>query len=243
MRDDIPPLQMSFWRWVFAFLILLPFSIKKLKENKTQVGKELKFLVLLGLIGVTSYNCFIYSAMHYTSVVNASIINTLMPVVIFILSIFLLKERPGKLQMIGVGIAIVGASFIIFRGKPTQIMSLNLNPGDLMVLCALVFWALYTVLLRWRPTQLPLILFLFITFGFGILFHIPLISVEFYMKGGFDVTPAIAASIIYISIFPSIFAYLSWNKAVELLGPSKTVIFIYLLPIYGAILGTIFLNE
>ncbi|MGY8814809.1 MAG: DMT family transporter, partial [Gammaproteobacteria bacterium] len=137
MRDDIPPLQMSFWRWVFAFLILLPFSIKKLKENKTQVGKELKFLVLLGLIGVTSYNCFIYSAMHYTSVVNASIINTLMPVVIFILSIFLLKERPGKLQMIGVGIAIVGASFIIFRGKPTQIMSLNLNPGDLMVLCAL----------------------------------------------------------------------------------------------------------
>ena len=243
MRDDIPPLQMSFWRWVFAFLILLPFSIKNLQTHKSQVRKEFKLLMLLGLVGVTSYNCFIYSAMHFTTVVNASIINTLMPVVIFIFSILLLKDRPGKQQVIGVGIAIVGASFIIFRGNPTQIMSLTLNPGDLMVLCALVFWALYTVLLRWRPTQLPLILFLFITFGFGILFHLPLIIIEYSLKGGFDVTPAIAASIIYISIFPSIFAYLSWNKAVELLGPSKTVIFIYLLPIYGAILGTLFLNE
>jgi drug/metabolite transporter (DMT)-like permease len=50
-------------------------------------------------------------------------------------------------------------------------------------------------------------------------------------------------SIAYFGIYPSIFAYLAWNKAAELLGPGITGIFIYLLPIYSAVLGSIFLNE
>jgi drug/metabolite transporter (DMT)-like permease len=243
MRDDIPPLQMSFWRWVFAFLILLPFCLAKFNEYKTQIRKELKYLLLLGLVGVTAYNCFIYSAMHFTTVVNASIINSLMPVVTFMFAMLLLKDRPAMHQITGVVIALAGACMIIFRGDVMQIMSLSLNPGDLLVLCALTFWACYTVLIRWRPTRLPSVLFLFVTIGFGVLFHLPLITVEYYYRGGFDLTAAAVGSIAYFAIFPSIFAYLSWNKAVEILGPGKTVIFIYLLPIYGALLGKVFLDE
>ena len=234
---------MSFWRWVTAFLILLPFVSKSLRKHLSTIGSELKYLVLLGLVGITAFNCFIYSAMHYTTVVNASIINSLMPVVTFMFATLLLKERPATYQILGVGIAIIGVASIIFRGNPMLVLSLQLNTGDLLVLCALTFWALYTVLIRWRRTQLPLILFLFITIGFGVLFHLPLIAVEYYYKGGFTLTPATVASIAYFGIFPSIFAYLAWNRAVELLGPGITGIFIYLLPIYGALLGTVFLNE
>ncbi|NNE36744.1 MAG: DMT family transporter, partial [Gammaproteobacteria bacterium] len=84
LRDDVPPLQMSFWRWVCAFIILLFICLPKIKQHKDKIKQELKFLVLLGLLGVTSYNCLIYSAMHYTTVTNASIINSAMPVVTFL---------------------------------------------------------------------------------------------------------------------------------------------------------------
>ncbi len=234
---------MSFWRWVCAFSILLLFCLPRIKEHKEQIKKELKFLMLLGLFGVTSYNCFIYSAMHYTTVINASIINSVMPVVTFLFAMIFLKEKPMINQLAGAAISILGALFIIFRGNPLLVLSLSFNPGDMLVVCALVFWSIYTVLIRWRMTRLPLIIFLFVTMGFGVLFHLPLIAVEFFYKGGFSLSPEIALALCYFAIFPSILAYMAWNKAVELLGPGRTVIFIYLLPVYGAVLGRIFLHE
>ncbi|NNE38695.1 MAG: DMT family transporter [Gammaproteobacteria bacterium] len=181
--------------------------------------------------------------MHYTTVTNASIINSAMPVVTFLFVVIFLKEKPMLNQVIGVSISIVGALFIIFRGDPSMLLSLSLNPGDVLVVCALTFWSIYTVLIRWKKTGLPLIMFLFVTIGFGVLFHIPLIAVEIFYQGGFTLTPEIAMAFTYFAIFPSIFAYLAWNKAVALLGPGRTVIFIYLLPVYGAILGKVLLHE
>jgi drug/metabolite transporter (DMT)-like permease len=236
-------LQMSFWRWACAFLILLLICLPRIKEHYGQIKKEFKFLLILGLFGVTSYNCLIYSAMHYTTVINASIINSVMPVVTFLLAMLFLNEKPTSKQIIGIIISVIGALTIIFRGSPLLVLSLSLNPGDVLVLFALTFWSVYTVLIRWRKTRLPLLIFLLVTVGFGVVFHFPLIAVEYYFKGGFQLTREITFAFVYFAIFPSILAYLAWNKAVELLGPGRTVIFIYLLPVYGAILGKLFLNE
>ena len=93
MRDEIPPIQMSFWRWVAAFLILLPFALPQWRGQGAQIRKELPFLCVLGTVGILAFNCFLYTALHTTTVVNASLINTLMPVMMFVLALVVLREK------------------------------------------------------------------------------------------------------------------------------------------------------
>ena len=50
-------------------------------------------------------------------------------------------------------------------------------------------------------------------------------------------------SVLYVAIFPSVLAYMFWNKAVEIIGASKAGIFIHLMPVFGAIMAYMFLGE
>jgi drug/metabolite transporter (DMT)-like permease len=243
MRDDIPPIQMSFWRWVAAFLILLPFAVSQMRGQGAQVRKELPFLCVMGAVGITAFNCFVYAALHHTTVVNASLINTLMPVITFVLALAVLRERLRAVQVAGVMVAFAGAVVIIARGDVTGIAALAPNRGDLLVMVGLTFWAVYTVLLRWRPTKLPLRVFLSFTMGLGALFHLPLVAWEVSSLGGFAVSAATVASILYFAVFASVLSYLIWNKAVAVIGPGRTGMYMYLMPFFGAALGVWLLDE
>ena len=243
MRNDIPPIQMSFWRWCFAFLFLLPFAAPLFRGQGAQIRKELPFLLLLGAIGITAFNCFLYSAMHYTTVVNASLINSLMPVVCFLFALLFLHQRLRFQQINGVFIAILGAGLIIARGDFGTLAALALNRGDLMVMGGLTFWAAYTVLIRWRPTKLPILVFLATTFAIGTVFHLPLVAWEVSRVGGVVLTGEVAASVLYFAIFPSLLAYVFWNKAVAAIGPGPTGMYMYLMPVFGAVLGVGLLGE
>jgi drug/metabolite transporter (DMT)-like permease len=243
MRDAIPPFQMSFWRWFVAFLILLPFGLPALRAHRDRLRAEGPFLVALGILGVTAFNCFIYVALHYTTAINAALINSLMPVVTFLLALALLRERPSWLQLVGVVLALAGAAVVISRGEPAHILALELNRGELLVLVGLSCWAAYTVLIKWRPTGLPPSAFLPAMFGIGAAFHLPLLAWERGTVGGFDVTPEVAASILFFAVFPSVLAYIFWNRAVAAIGPSRTSTFMYLMPIFSAALGVWLLDE
>jgi drug/metabolite transporter (DMT)-like permease len=106
-----------------------------------------------------------------------------------------------------------------------------------------MFWALYTVLIRWWRTQLPLNLFLTVTIFFGVLIHLPFVAVEAMTVGGFTPTMGSMAAIVYFALFPSLAAYVLWNRAVAALGPGRTGMFMYLMPAFSAALGVGFLNE
>lgn len=243
MRHDIPPIQMSFWRWTMAFLILLPFAAAQFRGQGPQIREEFRFLLLLGAVGITAFNCFLYSALHHTTVVNAALINSLMPVVTFIFALILLRERLRPVQIGGVILAILGAVLIIARGDFGALASFTLNRGDLLVMGGLTFWAAYTVLIRWRPTKLPLRVFLAITIGIGALLHLPLVAWEMAQVGGVAVSWETGASVLYFAIFPSLLAYVIWNKAVAAIGPGRTGMYMYLMPFFGAVFGVWLLGE
>jgi drug/metabolite transporter (DMT)-like permease len=197
----------------------------------------------MGAVGITAFNCFLYAALHQTTVVNASLINTLMPVITFVLALVVLRDRLRPLQIGGVLVAVAGAVVLIGRGEISGIAALAPNRGDLLVLGGVTFWAVYTVLIRWRPTKLPIRVFLLITMGLGALFHLPLVAWEVSAQGGFSVTTATAAGILYFAIFPSVLSYLIWNKAVAVIGPGRTGMYMYLMPFFGAVLGVWLLDE
>ncbi|MGE5537329.1 MAG: DMT family transporter [Gemmatimonas sp.] len=243
MRDAIPPLEMSFWRWTVAFLILLPFGVGAIRSSLPQIRRELPMLSVLALLGVTGFSSLVYVALHHTTAVNAALINSLMPVATFLFALALLRDRPTAAQTVGVALALAGASTIIARGEIGNVLALDVNRGELLVIAALVCWALYTVLIKWRPTRLAPSAFLPVTFGIGAAFHVPFVVWERQWSGGFAVTTEAVAAILYFAVFPSILAYVFWNRAVAALGPGRTSTYMYLMPIFSAALGVWLLGE
>ena len=242
-NEVIPPFQMSFWRWSIALLIILPFTVRAVLKNMPAIRRELAYLAFLGAIGITAFNCLIYLALQYTTVVNAALINSLMPVVTFILALFFMGDRLRMRQTFGVVVCIIGTLLIIARGDLAVLLALDINAGDFLVLAGLTFLALYTVMIRWRKSVLPPMVFLTVTIAFGVLFHFPLVGWEFATRGGLAAEPTNLLALLYLAIFPSLLAYIFWNRTVSALGPGKTGLFMYLMPIFSTLLAVLLLGE
>ncbi|MEW5420300.1 DMT family transporter [Amorphus sp. 3PC139-8] len=243
LHEEIPPIQMSFWRWVIAFAILFPFSAGAFWQNRDQIRHELPFLALLGTVGVMIFSSAVYTALQYTTVVNAALINSLMPVATFIFALIFIGDRLRPTQIGGVAVCIVGALFIITRGHLDTLLAIDFNRGDIFVLIGLTFWALYTVLIRWRPTKLPPLAFLSATILFGLVAHLPLLAIEIPVRGTFQVTAPAIIALVYFGLFASLLAYIFWNRAVSALGPGTTGLFMYLMPIFSTFLAVVALGE
>lgn len=243
MRDDIPPIQMSFWRWVLALAIMLPFAWSSLRLDRSRLREEWPFLALLGAIGVTAFNCFIYTALHHTTVINAALVNSLLPVVTIILAWVLLGERIFPLRALGITVSLVGAVLVIARGDLLALGDLEVGRGDILVVLGMSFWALYMVLVRRRPLGLKPLSLLGATTVFGIVFHLPFVLVETTASGIFVPTLHSLPALIYFAIFPSILAYVFWNRSIATLGPATTGMFMHLMPIFSAILAAALLGE
>ena len=115
--------------------------------------------------------------------------------------------------------------------------------GDLWTLSAAMSWAMYTILLRKRPDKLDHICFLTSIIIIGLLFLLPFYLWEIHTGAIIQLTMTSVTSVLYVAIFPSVLAYLFWNRAVEMIGATKAGIFIHLMPVFGAIMAYIFLGE
>lgn len=243
MHTTIPPIQMSFWRWAGAFAILAPFAARSFWQHRARLRRELPFLIVVGGVGIAAYNSLLYSALRFTTLVNAALINALIPVSTFVLAALFLREKPTRRQMAGIAVAYIGAAALIGRGRPAILRLLDFNPGDLLALAAMVFFSLYTVLIRWRPTQLPPVLFLVAVVGIGIVLHLPLLAWEIPGTGLFTPDAASITALLYLAVFPSTLAYILWNRTAAALGPARTGMFLYLLPVFSTAFGIVLLGE
>ena len=115
--------------------------------------------------------------------------------------------------------------------------------GDLWVLGAALVWALYSVLLRWRPAELLPGAFLGFTLVVGSVALWPLYLFEQALGQSMPWNSAAIATVIYVAVFPSALAYLFWNRGVALLGPAAAGHFIHLMPLFGSLMAVTFLGE
>ena len=165
-----------------------------------------------------------------------------MPAIVILLSLALLGERVTGRQGVGVVISIVGAVVIIMKGNPLALLQGNWVVGDAVMVLAVTIYALYSVLLRFRPEINPFSLLIY-TFGAGLILLFPVYLWELNKLGGFTVTPGILLAFLYFGTCPTFLAYLCWNQGIKLAGPNAAGLFINLLPVFAAILAIFFLGE
>lgn len=243
MHLVLPPIMMAELRWGLALLLLLPFLIPRLIKNKAVILTHWKILTLLSFLSVASFNTFIYIGLTSTNASNATILQSAIPIFILILSALWLKERVSIQQWAGVGISLTGVLLLISQGKLDNLLSLAFNLGDMYILVAVLCWAIYSIVLRWRPADLDGFTFFCLTVLIGTIILLPFAGIEMYFAEPVIWQSKISYTIVYMAIFPSILAYIFWNKGVAEIGAVKTGLFIHFMPLFGVVLSSIFLNE
>lgn len=239
----IPPFALSFWRWSLALLFLLPFALPHVRREWRLAAAHWRQLLWLALLSIGSYNTLLYLAAQSTTAVNITLVSATMPIAIVLMARVLLGQRLHAWQWAGILVALCGMAAIVLLGAPQAAMPAQLNPGDIIMVLAVLIWGLYSVLLRRKPLALHPLTILLSLIVLGLPAILPFYVWELATQGPFALTSATASIILYTAIFPSLLAYLFWNHGVAVVGPSQSGMFIYLVPVFTALVAGAALGE
>jgi len=243
VQGTVPPIALAFWRWSVALCVLLPFALQPMLRERGTILRHWKMLVLLGVMGVGSFNTLVYIGLGSTTATNGILLNSAIPAIIVLLGWLFMGQRVSRLQTLGIVVSMAGVAAIIFRGDMSGALQLQVNRGDIWVFAAIVSWAVYTLLLRRRPAGIGSIAFLGTTMAVGWAANLPFFLAELATGARTELNLASVAAIAYTGVFPSVLAYLFWNRAVAEVGPAKAGMFVHLMPVFGAVLAMVFLGE
>ncbi len=242
VRADVPPIGLAFWRWTGGSILIISFAWPYLKRDWPLVRRHWKFVLLLAALGVTLFNTLVYTGLQFTTAINALLMQSTMPVLIVLMSYLFYRETVTPVQIVGVMLSLAGVLAIVGQGDLTVLPGLSLNLGDLLIFIAVAGYAAYSALLRQRPPLHPLSL-IAATFIAGAVALLPFYLWEHATGRMVSFDGVTLLTISYVAIFPSILAYLCFNRGVELAGANQAGLFIHLMPVFGSIMAILFLGE
>lgn len=242
IAGDMPPLLFSLLRWSGALILIAPFAVSHLKNDKAELFGSWKIVLALGLIGVAAFNSILYTGLQFTTASNAALLQAGTPAVVLLLDRVIFKLRSTWLQVLAMIFSIMGVIVITFQGDLAAISRFDLGLGEVIVLLSMLVWSLYTVLLKLRPKVSPTSL-VAATFIVGTIAMIPLAAWEWSLGARVNWNWKVMAALAYVSVFPSIAAFFMYNSATKTLGAMRAGQAITLLPLLGAFLAALILGE
>lgn len=238
----VPPVGLAFWRWTLGALLILPFAWRHLTADADVLKRHWAVIGLLALLGIAVFNTLVYLGLNTTSVLNAVMMQTGIPPLIVLMSFLMFRDRVSAVQGAGIALSLAGALTLISKGDLGALVRLDLNPGDLWIFVAVICYAGYTALLRRRPA-VHAFSFLFVTFAAGAAMILPFYLGETLGGRPYEVTAMALGATVYVALFPSILAYLCFNRLVAVAGPNRAGMCIHLVPVFGTVLAILFLGE
>lgn len=243
----IPPCTLTFLRFFFATIILyfvMKSNNKSLGEETFHFTKEhIPFFLFTGIVGMIGYHVLFFSALKYTTAINSSVIGATNPIVTTIIAAVVISNRIPPKQIAGIFISFLGVILTITSADLSIFTNFSFNKGDLLMLAAVVCWATYGVVSKTKGKDINPVALTYYSFLFCCIFSIPLLLLEkpwtFILK-----IPASAwIATLYMSIFASVIGYLVQQMAIKEIGPSRTSIFVNLVPVFSIILAVSILGE
>lgn len=242
ITSSLPPVTLSFFRWCTAFMIFFPFAWPFLRKEWGLLKKQWPIVLFMAVTGIAGFNTLLYIALHYTTSINASLVNSSTPIIIFMLSFIFMGERLNAQQAAGAILSFLGLLFIISKGSLEVLLKFSFNVGDLIVIAAVICWSIYSILIKQFAGRLPAYSTFTVSMVLGILILFPFFVREALTNEIVWSTGSIL-TILYTGIFASIVAFMSWNTAVERVGPNKAGIFLNLIPVFAALFAVLFIDE
>ncbi len=240
---EIPPFSLNFYRWFFAGLILMPFTIKEILNKRKYILDNIGFFIILGITSITIFNSIVYYSLYYTQVISGVLMISTIPVWIIFISSILNIEKTNIFQILGVALSLTGVLFIITKADVELIKNLDFNKGDLTMVIAMFSWALYSALLKKKKYEISQISLLQVIIITGLIFLIPIYFIEMNMGNTIKLGKPFYLTLTYVVLFPGLAAFFFWIKGIALIGANRAGAFLHLMPIFGAVMAMIIFKE
>mgnify|MGYP001315302977 CR=1 FL=1 len=240
---EIPPFTLNFYRWLFAGIILLPFTLKEILKKKNYIFENISFFIILGISSITIFNSAVYYSLYYMQVISGVLMISTIPVWIMFISSILGIEKTNKFQIIGVILSLIGVLFIITKLDLNLIKNLDFNKGDLIMASGMFAWALYSALLKKKSHEISQITLLEVVIIIGLLFLVPIYILEMYLGNPLEVNKPFILTLSYVVIFPGLASFFFWIKGISIIGANRAGVFLHLMPIFGSLMAIILFDE
>ena len=235
----IDPISLTLFRFVFAFIVLLPF-ILLIKEYRQRIKqsflKGLKISLFYSL-----YFILLFKSLETTSALNTATLFTLVPLVTAIFANFVFHDKLNFFKIFIYIIGMIGTVIVIFDGSMTAIISLSFNNGDIIFLFAVLSMAIYSISAKYfyEKDDKALVVTLMTLFG-GIIwmslalliFDIPL---EWTKIEGNNLW-----YMLYLSIPATLVTVFLFQKATIVIGPNNVMAYVFFNPAIVAFIMYIF---
>jgi len=238
-----PPFAASFLRYVFATAALLILHMVRERRFVRLTFRQWAWLALLGLSGVFLYNLFFFSALAIAPAGRSSVVVAMTPTVVSVASIIFFKDRFSLLRVVGLAVALFGVSWAISGGDPASLLRGEIGRGDLLIFGAMLSWAAFSVvgkiILRELAPRLAI--------TYACLIGTVALAIPAVVEGGLAGVPQYSLemwlSLAYLGLMGTVLAFILYYQGIKSIGPTKTTIFINLVPIWAMTLSTILLGE
>jgi drug/metabolite transporter (DMT)-like permease len=232
------PLAIAFWRLLFAWAILLPFSIGHLVKNKERPSRtDVLIMVAVGFVLAVHFTAWIWS-FQTTKVSSSVLLVTTHPVFVAAISVYVFKERMNKLAFVGIGIGLLGAAILVFA-------DLNISGdtivGDSLALLGSLMAGIYLLAGSRLRSRVSLGTYVNIVYGSAMLF----------LLGGvliLGIDPVQTDPVEYLifagmAIGPMILGHTLYNWALKYVSPTLVSVSLLGEPLGSTVLAMIILAE
>lgn len=239
--DDIGPFTLAFLRFFIAAIILLPFTIHKLKIQK----KHILFIVLLAFIGFNIHIGAFLWGLKLAPSINAPIIGSAAPIFIIIGSIAFLREKVIKKTIIGAAISLIGVILIVIRPLLEESGDTGMLAGNLLLVIGTISVVVYTLMLKKIDSSYSSITLTFWTFAVAAILFLPTVAWETQgnLSTVLDIGTKGFIGVAYGALLSSLAAYLLYTFALKKIPASEAGVSLYLDPVVAVLIAVPLLGE
>ena len=240
---EIPPFTLNFYRWIFAWLILAPFTLKEIFQKKNYIINNIKLFLILGVTSITVFNSIVYYSLNFTQVISGVLMISTIPVMIIFFCWVFKIEKANFYQILGVFFSLMGVVVIVTNANISKLLNLNFNKGDLWMVVAMFSWAMYSALLRKKKFKLSQISLLQTIISAGLILLLPAYLIEMALGYKVDIHLPFILTLTYVVLFPGLASFFFWIKGISIIGSNRSGIFLHLMPIFSTIMAMFIFKE
>jgi len=243
VSQGIDPYSAAFFRFAIASICLL--ALTRHTEGMLPVPRRDQYipLILLGLSGIVCYNILFFKGLELIEAGRASVIVTQNPIFIALLSAYFFKERLTSTKIFAVCLSVCGALVVITEGHLSDIFHGEFGSGEIYIFGCVVSWVTYSLLGKTVMTALSPIT----SVTYSVLIGTTILFFPAFANGGFHQCLSYSfiqwVGLVYLGLFGTVLGFLWFYQGIHRIGPTKSGMFINIVPISGILLSFLLLGE
>ena len=242
--EYFPPVFLTAVRCVIASSFLVVLLLRSGAETVRELGAgSIRAFFILGFCGLFISTQISYFGIYHTTAANAAILQTVAPVLVAVAARIYLADRLRPLQKAGAALSMLGVLVVVTDGRLWSLRLEDLRLGDFLTIFALCGWAAYTVygkrvLLTHSPALTTTAAYIC-----GTIMLVPLAAATTPLFPMPRLGAGVAWVVVFYQALLGAVAHIWWYRAVQVVGPSRSAVFMNVTPIVGVVLAAVLLGE